>query len=51
MGWPPWKNQGGVALLKGRASASKGADREENPKGRTYTSAHIGGTPDPGKYP
>ena len=36
-----------LALLNGgKASAPKGADREGNPEGRTYTSAHIGGTPD-----
>ena len=35
-----------LALLNGgKSCAPKGADREGNPEGRTYTSAHIGGTP------
>ena len=36
-----------LALLNGgKASAPKGTDREGNPEGRIYASAHIGGTPD-----
>jgi hypothetical protein len=33
-------------LNGGKGNASKGADREGNPEDRTYTSAHIGSTPD-----
>jgi hypothetical protein len=44
MGWPPLEEPRWLALLE--QAPPQGTEREVNPEGHGYTSAHIGHGPD-----